>query len=160
MVFGPLPLAGLAGGSRTGPTSAWKRACLSGSPRAPACLPRIVRWSEYVAAVSIREIRDPSFLVLAALAGGPRHGYALMQCIEREVDEKGVIKPGTLYAALDRLTKEGLVIKVSEEIVEGRSRRYYDLTDRGTTALSAEVEKLERRSAFANGQLRIRRALA
>jgi DNA-binding PadR family transcriptional regulator len=49
---------------------------------------------------------------------------------------------GTLYAALDRLTDGGLVEVCGEEIVDGRARRYYRLTDRGRQALRAEAERM------------------
>ena len=94
-------------------------------------------------------MREPSFLVLAALASGPRHGYAIMVAIQEEAGEGRGLKPGTLYAALDRLSGEGLIHVVREEVVDGRPRRYYDLTDDGVAALEAEVARLQHRSAFA-----------
>lgn len=49
---------------------------------------------------------------------------------------------GTLYTALDRLTAEGSVELVSEEIVNGRVRRSYGLTPPGTAALRAEAARM------------------
>jgi DNA-binding PadR family transcriptional regulator len=49
---------------------------------------------------------------------------------------------GTLYTALDRLTAEGHVELVSEEIVNGRVRRSYGLTSPGAGALRAEAERM------------------
>jgi DNA-binding PadR family transcriptional regulator len=49
------------------------------------------------------------------------------------------LRPGTLYAALDRLTEDGCLWVDREEAVEGRLRRYYRLTDAGAATLAAEV---------------------
>ncbi|MBA9006297.1 PadR family transcriptional regulator [Thermomonospora cellulosilytica] len=46
---------------------------------------------------------------------------------------------GTLCAALDRLTRDGLVATEREEAVEGRLRRYYAISDEGRRRLAAEV---------------------
>jgi len=49
---------------------------------------------------------DPSTLILTSLAGGPRHGYAMIQDIEALA---GVtLGPGTLYGAITRLVDDGL----------------------------------------------------
>ncbi len=49
---------------------------------------------------------------------------------------------GTLYTALDRLTGEGYVHVVNEEIMNGRARRYYALTPEGLSALRTEAAHL------------------
>jgi DNA-binding PadR family transcriptional regulator len=49
---------------------------------------------------------------------------------------------GTLYTALDRLTAEGYVRLVSDEVVSGRIRRSYGLTDAGVDALRAEAQRM------------------
>ena len=54
---------------------------------------------------------------------------------------RGVAR-GALYTALDRLSGEGLVRMVREEIVNGRARRHYDLTPAGRSALEAEAAHL------------------
>ncbi len=84
------------------------------------------------------EVREPTFLVLVALAEGPRHGYGLIQDVERLSDGKTKLRAGTLYATLDRLTSEGLIESAGEEVVEGRLRRYYRLTKSGSAVLEAE----------------------
>jgi len=84
------------------------------------------------------EIREPTFVVLVALAEGPRHGYGLIQDVERLSDGKTRLRPGTLYATLDRLASKGLIEVSGEEVVEGRLRRYYRLTRAGTAVLESE----------------------
>jgi len=102
-------------------------------------------------------MRQPSFLVLAALAGGCQHGYGLMRSIRAAVEGGGGIQAGTLYAALDRLADEGLVRVAGEETVDGRPRRYYELTDEGARALAEETERLGRRVRWAQEGLAGRR---
>ncbi|GGN35310.1 hypothetical protein GCM10010109_59260 [Actinoplanes campanulatus] len=66
------------------------------------------------------------------------------------------LRPGTLYGALDRLAEQGLIEVEREEAVEGRLRRYYRLTDDGASALATEAERLRRRAAAAEAQLKDR----
>jgi DNA-binding PadR family transcriptional regulator len=106
------------------------------------------------------ELREPSFLVLATLASGPRHGYALMQQIQQQLDDGDTIRAGTLYAALDRLTSEGLVVETEQQVVDGRLRRYYDLTDDGAAELARATARLRRNVSFANAGLRARGTMA
>lgn len=72
---------------------------------------------------------DPAVLVLSSLAGGDRHGYALIKDIE---EFAGVaLGPGTLYGALTRLEERGLVTALPAE----DRRRPYRLTPAGAQAL-------------------------
>src|SRR5580700_303693 len=86
------------------------------------------------------EIREPTYLVLTALAGGRLHGYGVIQEVEAISAGKVRLRAGTLYATLDRLVDEGLVNLAGEEVVEGRLRRYYRLTPQGRATL-AQVAK-------------------
>jgi DNA-binding PadR family transcriptional regulator len=62
----------------------------------------------------------------------------------------------TLYIArLDRLTEQGLVEVDREEAVDGRLRRYYRLTEAGTAALTAQVQRLRRHADAAASRLRL-----
>jgi PadR family transcriptional regulator PadR len=87
------------------------------------------------------EMREPTFLILSALADGPKHGYAIIQDAEAESGGRVRLQAGTLYAALDRLAVEGLVQTTGEEVVEGRRRRYVGLTDDGRGALQHEAQR-------------------
>jgi PadR family transcriptional regulator, regulatory protein PadR len=87
-------------------------------------------------------MREPTYFVLASLFDGPLHGYAIIQ---RTADlSRGRVRlaTGTLYGALDRLTAEGYVEFVREEIVHGRLRRSYGLTSSGAAALRAEATRM------------------
>lgn len=102
------------------------------------------------------DFREPTLLLLSALAPGPRHGYALMEAVADLSGGRVRLKPGSLYATLDRLEREGLVGESGTEVVAGRHRRYYELTDAGTEALSGQVDRLERLAATASEALRRR----
>ena len=105
-------------------------------------------------------IQEPTFLILTALAQGRRHGYALIKDAETLSDGRVTLKVGTLYAALDRLAKEGLVATAGEEIVDGRLRRFYELTEEGAGTLADEVERMRSLATQAAAHLRARPGLA
>jgi PadR family transcriptional regulator, regulatory protein PadR len=87
-------------------------------------------------------MREPTYFVLAALLGGPLHGYAIIKRAEELSNGRVRLATGTLYTALDRLTAEGFVRLVGEEVVAGRVRRSYGLTDEGSAALRAEAKRM------------------
>lgn len=101
-------------------------------------------------------MQEPTFLILAALAEGKKHGYALIGDASTLSEGRVQLKVGTLYAALDRLAKEGLVERAGEEIVDGRLRRFYELTPDGTNALEAEIRRMQALTAGAILRLRQR----
>jgi PadR family transcriptional regulator, regulatory protein PadR len=101
-----------------------------------------------------RAMQEPTLLVLASLADGPKHGYALIQEAEQLSGGRTVLRVGTLYTALDRLAREGLVARAGEEVVDGRLRRSYELTGLGREALEAEVERLRTLSTRVAARLR------
>ena len=105
------------------------------------------------------EMREPTFLVLTALANGKKHGYALIREAADLSSGRVSLKVGTLYAALDRLGQQGLVAEAGEEVVDGRLRRYYRLTDVGAEALEREVSRLESNAVQARARLRLRPAV-
>ncbi|SJN08471.1 Transcriptional regulator, PadR family [Leucobacter sp. 7(1)] len=110
--------------------------------------------------MTIPEMREPTFLILTALAGGRKHGYALIA--EADVLSGGSVrlKVGTLYAALERLAGQGLVVAAGEEIADGRARRYYQLTDAGAAALEDAAARSARIAAEARDRLAARRSRA
>jgi DNA-binding PadR family transcriptional regulator len=72
---------------------------------------------------------DPAVLILSSLAGGDKHGWALIKDIEGFADV--VLGPGTLYGALGRLEDRGLV----EALPAEDRRRPYRLTAAGVEVL-------------------------
>ncbi|TDV43232.1 PadR family transcriptional regulator [Actinophytocola oryzae] len=101
-------------------------------------------------------LREPTFLILTALAARPQHGYGILRDVEEISDCRVVLQAGTLYAALDRLSGDGWVDVDREEVVDGRLRRYYRLTEPGAARLAAEVEKLAAHTRVARQRLRAR----
>ncbi|GIJ09744.1 PadR family transcriptional regulator [Micromonospora andamanensis] len=89
-------------------------------------------------------LREPSYFVLAALLGGPLHGYAVIKRVSELSDERVTLAAGSLYSVIDRLLGEGLITADGEEIVNGRARRYYRLTDEGYRVLAEEADRLAR----------------
>lgn len=77
-------------------------------------------------------------LLLAVLASGPAHGYALSAELRRRTDGALAVVEGTLYPALHRLEEAGWVMS-SLETADGRQRRSYALTDDGKAALDEET---------------------
>jgi DNA-binding PadR family transcriptional regulator len=104
-------------------------------------------------------LQEPAFLVLTALAGGPMHGYGLVQDVVRISEGRVRLHTGTLYAVLDRLREAGLVDVDHEEIVESRLRRYYALTGAGAERLAAEADRMQRNASAAVTRLRALRTL-
>jgi DNA-binding PadR family transcriptional regulator len=100
-------------------------------------------------------MREPTFLVLTALAAGAQHGYAIMTDVGQISGGRLRLRAGTLYAVLNRLAVEGLVELDREEVVDGRLRRYYRLTTDGTRALAAEADRLSRHVSVAARRLRL-----
>jgi PadR family transcriptional regulator, regulatory protein PadR len=90
----------------------------------------------------IAELREPTYFVLASLLDGPLHGYAIIQKAAELSGGRVRLVTGTLYTALDRLSGEGLVHLVREEVVNSRVRRSYGLTDAGAAVLTAEAARM------------------
>jgi len=82
----------------------------------------------------------PATWILSSLAGGPKHGYALINDIEEFAGVR--LQPGTLYGALTRLAEGGLIEATGDE---GR-RRPYLLTGDGAAALQEHLA-IQRRVA-------------
>ena len=74
-------------------------------------------------------------LLLAVLEKGPAHGYALIESLRARSGGTFDLPEGTVYPALHRLEKDGLISSTWSED-SGRRRRVYQLTPRGIEALS------------------------
>ena len=93
----------------------------------------------------IGRFAEPSLFILASLSEGPKHGYAIMTDVEAISGQH--LGPGTLYAALARLEKRGLIEALEPE----DRRRPYRLTGLGQATLRSLLEGL---STFARTGLR------
>jgi DNA-binding PadR family transcriptional regulator len=105
--------------------------------------------------MSGRQMQEPSFLILTALAAGPQHGFGIMTDVAQISGRRVRLRAGTLYAALDRLSGDQLVEVDREEIVDTRLRRHYRLTPAGRSRLAAETARLRANAAAATKRLRL-----
>lgn len=88
---------------------------------------------DVVSEVKAGHFSDPPLLVLASLADGPKHGYAMIDEIERMNGAR--LGPGTLYGAITRLESQGLI----EPLAVEERRQPYRLTPAGRRALRAKL---------------------
>jgi DNA-binding PadR family transcriptional regulator len=93
---------------------------------------------------------NPTLLVLASLADGDKHGYAMLEDIRRLAGVR--LGPGTLYGAITRLEERGWIRPVESD----DRRRPYCLTASGRRHLQEELAGLER--VVKAGWQRLRRA--
>jgi PadR family transcriptional regulator, regulatory protein PadR len=106
----------------------------------------------------VTPMREPTYFVLAALLAGPLHGYAIMKRAEEMSGGRVRLATGTLYTALDRLSADGYVRLVGEEMVNGRIRRSYGLTDDGSAVLRAEAQRMAEAAQLVTGEPAIPRS--
>lgn len=91
--------------------------------------------------------QDATVLVLTSLAGGPKHGYALIVDIEAMTGVR--FGPGTLYGVLARLEEEGLV-----EALPAEDRRHpYRLTATGASFLRERLQMSAKVAQIGLGRL-------
>src|ERR1700722_7866953 len=81
------------------------------------------------------------FSILLSLAGGDRHGYAMMKDARSPEGGGIAMGPGTLYGTIERLMRDGLVIETDTS--DNERRRYYRLTDSGRLALETELGRMD-----------------
>ena len=80
---------------------------------------------------------DPPLLVLASLAGGPKHGHAMIEDIARLCGTR--LGPGTLYGAIARLEQLGWI----EPLPPEERRQPYRITAQGLQVLRARLKTLQ-----------------
>jgi DNA-binding PadR family transcriptional regulator len=92
-------------------------------------------------------LQAAAFHILVSLAGGDRHGYAIMQEVTERTSGAFRLHPGTLYTTIRRLLEQGLVEELAERPARGgrddERRRYYRLTKLGRAVARAEAARLE-----------------
>jgi len=86
-------------------------------------------------------------MVLRMLSAGPANGYEIARAIERLSDDVLAVDHGSLYPALQRLEKGGLVTGKWEISATNRRARYYRLTAAGRKRLVVEQSKWKQMSA-------------
>ena len=90
-------------------------------------------------------LKAVDFLVLLMLAHGDRHGYGIMQDVERHTNSKVQLEAGSLYRTIRRLQDDGLLVESGRRPAADRDderRRYYRLTPMGRKVVGAEAARL------------------
>jgi transcriptional regulator len=93
-------------------------------------------------------------LILAILAAGPSHGYAIIEQLKERSDGHLQLPEGTVYPALHRLERDGMLASDWSRD-SGRRRRVYRLTDRGTRELGERRVRWRRFAATVDSVLAI-----
>ena len=93
---------------------------------------------------------DAALLILTSLAGGAKHGYAMIEDIASITGVR--LGPGTLYGAISRLESEGMI----QALESSDRRRPYQISARGRRRLEAEIGGMK--GLVATGLRRLKRA--
>jgi DNA-binding PadR family transcriptional regulator len=83
-------------------------------------------------------LSQSEFYILMSLAIKSRHGYEIMKQVEHDSRAKVLLGPGTLYGSIKRMVQSKLIEEVAGDNLR---RKYYTLTEKGRTSLSAEIER-------------------
>lgn len=86
------------------------------------------------------------FHILLALTEGERHGYAIMQEVERRTEGIVELGPGTLYRSIKQLRARGFIVEIEGESHRSagseRRRRAYRVTPEGRARITEEAQRL------------------
>ena len=86
-----------------------------------------------------------TFHILLALSDEDRHGYAILQEVERRTGGELRLSAGTLYRSIQRMLEDGLIAERRERPApeeDDERRRYYRITPFGSAAARAEAARL------------------
>jgi PadR family transcriptional regulator PadR len=83
-------------------------------------------------------------LVMKTLSLGPLHGWGISQRVQQVSQGVLEVNQGSLYPALQRLEKQGLITSDWGTTESNRRARYYRLTAAGRRALGTELESWRR----------------
>lgn len=86
----------------------------------------------------------PVYQILLSLCDRDLHGYAILRDVEARTDGEVRLAAGTLYAAIARLLRDGLIEELEEVDADDARRRRYRITARGRTAAAADAERMRR----------------
>ncbi len=84
-----------------------------------------------------------AFYILFALAGGEKHGYAIMREARAASDNTFDLGPATLYTTIQRLLDSGWIEEAKGPEGSDSRRRYYGLSGAGNIILQAELKRME-----------------
>lgn len=93
--------------------------------------------------------------MLLALFDGEKHGYGIMKTVENDTKGQLSIPLGSLYGAIKRMLKAGLIAETGERPdpeADDERRRYYEITGFGQQVLRAETQRLTQQVALAEAK--------
>lgn len=79
-----------------------------------------------------------NIMLLESVADQPRYGYEICKLVEQKTEGYFQMREGSLYPALHRLERDGLLQSTWREATNGRRRKYYRLTARGRKEVAAK----------------------
>ncbi len=85
--------------------------------------------------------RNSESLLLYLVGQQPMYGYQIIRELERRSEGYFKFKEGTLYPALHRMEKAGLIEGKWQTLSSGRQRRYYYITDKGRRVLAEKMSQ-------------------
>jgi DNA-binding PadR family transcriptional regulator len=94
-----------------------------------------------------RQLSEKAVLILASVADGERHGYAIRRDVAHRTGDEVRLGSATLYRLLGQLLEDGLVEESDRRPapeLDDERRRYYRVTPAGRRALAAELRRLDR----------------
>lgn len=91
----------------------------------------------------MRSMGRTSRLILTVLAKEPAHGYGVIRWVKDVSGGAEQLAVGSVYGSLEKLESQGLIEHDRDAIENGRSRRYFRITDDGRSRLAVEVATLE-----------------
>lgn len=94
-------------------------------------------------AESFLPLTPVAFEILLAVGDEERHGYDIMVAIEERTEGRVSPNPGTLYRAVDRLVRNGLLGATERRVgTRGETRKHFRLSRLGRRVMEAELERL------------------
>jgi DNA-binding PadR family transcriptional regulator len=98
-------------------------------------------------------LTSAQFHILLTLATGQRHGYGIMQEIERRTSGAVQLGPGTLYRSIKQLLARGLIVEIAGGPEIGKQRRSYNLSPEGRVQAAEEARRLQALVRWAEGTM-------
>ncbi len=89
------------------------------------------------------------------MADRPRHGYGILLEISELTAGAYAPQVATLYRTLDRMAADGTIVEHAQEVVDGRFRRTYRLTEQGRAQLANEASVRAATARVAKRRLRV-----
>jgi len=96
-----------------------------------------------------------TFHILIALAKEDRHGYAVMQEVEKRTEGAIRLSAGTLYRSIQRMLEQGLIREMRKRPapeLDDERRRYYRITPLGEAVARAEARRMAELVRMARAQ--------